>query len=118
MSVGTARSGRLDAVIVPTSRPASTLTGLIRSAAWHGAVLVVLCSGLSRVDQVADRVSRVPGARALIVDVPSIAAGRTPATSGEEFRAVSAGRSSDLSAKCNLGLRLARLHGWSKGNRG
>lgn len=108
--------GRLDAVIVPASRPASFLQPAIKLAAFLGAYLVVLCSKQSRVEQVAQRVARTPGARALIVDIPS--SWKHPkfptGTSAGEFQTASADRRSDLSAKRNLGLLVARLHGWNK----
>lgn len=65
---------------------------------------------------VATRLSRRRGCRALIVDVPSgyqhdLLPRRT---TGLRFRVGSANRRSDLSVKRNLGLLLARLHGWGK----
>jgi hypothetical protein len=108
--------GRLDAVIIPASRPASFLQPAIKLAAFLGAYLVVLCSKQTRVEQVAQRVARTPGARALIVDIPS--SWKHPkfptGTSAGEFQTASADRRSDLSAKRNLGLLVARLHGWNK----
>ena len=61
---------RLDAVIVPASRPASFLQPAIELAAFLGVLLVVLCSKQTKVEQVAQRVSRTPGARSLIVPIP------------------------------------------------
>jgi hypothetical protein len=64
---------------------------------------------------VADRAMRTR-ARCLIVDVPDGWAhpGFSFATSHPEFKAAQARRSSDLSLKRNLGMMLARLHGWNK----
>jgi hypothetical protein len=46
-------SGRLDAIIVPASRPASFLQPAIDLAAFLGVTLVVLCSKQTRLEQVA-----------------------------------------------------------------
>jgi hypothetical protein len=78
-------------------------------------MLVVLASHACAVGEVADLVADVPGARALIVRVPH--SGHDDlrlATSATSFRALSAGRESNLSLKRNLGLLLARLRGWRK----
>jgi hypothetical protein len=81
-----------------------------------GALLVVLCSKQTKIEQVARRVSRTPGARALVVQIPQKwTHPHFPVrTSSNEFQTASADRTSDLSAKRNLGLLLARLHGWNK----
>ena len=77
--------------------------------------IVVLCSFQANVDQVADRIGRVPGARGLVIPVGGYALpGASFETSSAEFAAVSDGRASDLSLKRNLALLLARLRGWSK----
>jgi hypothetical protein len=107
---------RLDAIIVPASRPAPFLQPTIELAAYLGVRLVVLCSKQSKVEQVAKLVTRTPGARSLIVPIPDKwNHPRFPArTSADEFLEANAKRKSDLSAKRNLGLLLARLHGWNK----
>jgi hypothetical protein len=81
-----------------------------------GALLVVLASRQTNVDQVADRVARTPGARALVVNVRADQCiTELPSwTSAPEFAVASGGRTSDLSIKRNLGLLLARLNGWRK----
>jgi hypothetical protein len=113
---GASGSGRLNAMIVPASRPASSFTGFIELSARLGTLIVILCSKQTRVDQVAKRVAETPGARALIVEVP--AGYELPngpfRTSATAFKEAGGGRSSDLSLKRNLGLLLARLNGWSK----
>jgi hypothetical protein len=110
------RPGRLDAIIVPASRPASCLQPAIKLAAQLGVLLVVLCSKQTRADQVADWVSTSPRARALVVDIPKgWGHPKFPIqTSSQAFKAANADRASDLSAKRNIGLLLARLHGWNK----
>jgi hypothetical protein len=110
------RRGRLDAIIVPASRPASFLQPVIDLAAYLGVALVILCSKQAKVEQVARRVARTPGARSLIVPIPDKWKHRKfpTRTSAAEFKDANSGRSSDLSAKRNLGLLLARLNGWNK----
>jgi hypothetical protein len=81
-----------------------------------GALLVVLCSKQTRVEQVAKRVAKTPRARSLIVPIPDKwkHRGFPTRTSADEFQEATANRESDLSAKRNLGLLVARLHGWNK----
>ena len=110
------RRGRLDAVIVPASRPASFLQRTIEMSASLGVLLVVLCSKRTKVKHVAQRVSKTPGARSLIVKIPNQwSHPKIPTrTSTDIFQNANANRMSDLSLKRNLGLLLARLHGWNK----
>ena len=110
------RRGHLDAIIVPASRPASFLQPAIALAAYLGAFLVVLCSKQTKAEQVARRVARTPGARSLVVQISQDwTHPRFPKrTSDERFQRANANRKSDLSAKRNLGLLLARLYGWNK----
>jgi hypothetical protein len=110
------RAGRLDAIVVPASRPATHLEPAIDLAARLGILLVVLCSKQTGADQVAERVSTSPGLRALVVEIPeNWGHPEFPTqTSSEAFRTANADRASDLSAKRNIGLLLARLHGWNK----
>jgi hypothetical protein len=88
----------------------------MRLAGQLGVALVVVCSKQAKLDQVAQRVATTPAARSLIVQI----SGRwthsafPKRTSDLVFRDASAGRTSDLSLKRNLGLLLARLHGWNK----
>ena len=100
------RPGRLDAIIVPASRPAFCLQPAINLAARLDVLLVVLCSKQTRADHVAERVSSSPGARALIVEIPEN--WRHPnfptRTSSQAFRKANGYRESDLSAKRNIGL--------------
>jgi hypothetical protein len=109
-------SGRLDAVIVPASRPASFLQPVITLTACLGVFLVVLCSKQTRVEQVAKRVAGTPGARSLIVPISEKwrHAAFPSRTANPDFADAKAGRESDLSLKRNLGLLLARLRGWNK----
>lgn len=113
--VNRSRRSRIDAIIVPATRPASWFSGLIDLSARAGTLLVVLCSMQARVERLAERVADTPAARALVIEVPADPHPEIPKwTSEGAFRAASAGRMSDLSFKRNLGLMLARLHGWLK----
>ena len=110
------RSGRLDAVIVPASRPACFLQPAIDLATSLGVMLVVLCSKQTGAEQVAKRVANTPRAKCLIIPVPEgWKHSRFPSrTTDSGFEIANGGRVSDVSAKRNLGLILARLHGWNK----
>jgi hypothetical protein len=110
------RAGKLDAIIVPASRPASFINGLIDLSVTLGTLLVVLCSLQTRADRVAARVAVTPGARALLVELPGgFEIPDMPSrTASPDFTKASGGRRSDLSTKRNLGLLLARLNGWKK----
>jgi hypothetical protein len=109
-------SRRLDAVIVPATRPASALQPTIDLAAWLDVPLVVLCSKQTKIEHVVQRVSRTPRAKTIVVSIPD--EWEHPMfpvrTSAKSFRIANANRASDLSAKRNIGLLLARLHGWNK----
>lgn len=113
---GRSRRGRPDAIVVPATRPPSSLRGIIEVAAALETEIVVLGSRQTQVEQVANRIARVPGARGLVVHVHE--SYRLPLpdlqTSRRAFAALSGGRISDLSVKRNLGLLLARLRGWQK----
>ena len=78
--------------------------------------LVLLCSKQASVDQVAGRAERTPGLNCLIVGIPErwSHSDFPRQTSGDDFKAAQADRATDLSLKRNLGLVLARLHGWNK----
>jgi hypothetical protein len=70
----------------------------------------------TRVEHVAQRVAKTPGARALIIRIPNgwKHASLPMQTSADTFDEAKARRVSDLSAKRNLGLLLARLRSWNK----
>ncbi|GAA1597388.1 hypothetical protein GCM10009804_62290 [Kribbella hippodromi] len=110
---------RLDAIVVPAARPASALQDVITLSIELSVPLVILCSRQAQLEQVVARVENVEknfGAKAVVVEVPENYRPPCdpPLTSGPEFREVSAGRSSDLSAKRNIGLLLGRMRGWNK----
>lgn len=110
-----AKAADVDAIIVPTARPADTLRHVIGLARHLGTKLVALCSRLSEAGEVR-RIATEEGLTDVVpVDVPD--ASRLPlpdlATSkllvGTEFE-----RGTDLSLKRNLGLLLARMAGWRR----
>jgi hypothetical protein len=109
-------SGRLDAIVVPASRGATALDGAAQLSARLRVPLVVLCSKGTRAAEAAVRLARTCGCRALVVDVPAgYRHDQLPTRTADlRFRVASANRSSDLSLKRNLGLLLARFHGWGK----
>jgi hypothetical protein len=109
-------SSPIDAVIVPTSRGATAVDGAAYLAARLNTRLVVMCSGATKGSDVAARLAASAGSTALIVDVPGeyrheLLPTRTAAP---RFTTIAKGRHNDLSLKRNLGLLLARLHGWGK----
>jgi hypothetical protein len=110
------RSTKLNAIIVPAARPASFLDDVIELAAAEETLLVVLCSLQAKIDQVAERIARTPGARAAMLEIPrGFAFEQLPARSAaRRFREANGHRTSDLSLKRNLGLLFARLNGWHK----
>src|SRR3954447_20345971 len=116
VSLDRPKPGRLNALIIPMSRPASSLDRLIALSARTGTLLVVICSKQAKADQVAARVARTQGARALLIDITEgyELDAQPTRTSAEQFRAASGDRKNDLSLKRNIGLLLARLCGWNK----
>jgi hypothetical protein len=111
-----AANTRLDAVVVPAARPASALQEVITLTATLSVPLVILCSRQAQLAQVVGRVNKTFGARALVVQMPEQyeLPCDAPLTSAPEFQDAAAGRSSDLSAKRNIGLLLGRMLGWNK----
>ena len=113
---GSPAQASLDAIVIPASRGAHALLASLELSVLLGVQLVALCSRKTLAGEVVELAARTPGSRVLAIDVPpgyahSVLPRRTTAP---EFRRVSAGRTTDLSVKRNLGLLLARLHGWSK----
>ena len=114
--MATAATCRVDAIIVPASRGAAALDGAAHLSVRLGVPLVALCSRNTHSSEATARLSRIRGCRAVVVEVPSgyehdLLPRRTSAL---RFRVASANRRSDLSLKRNLGLLMARLHGWGK----
>ncbi|MFD7153960.1 hypothetical protein ACFV9C_05150 [Kribbella sp. NPDC059898] len=111
-----AASSKLDAIVVPAARRATELRSVIELAADLRVPLVILCSREALLDKVVERVNGTLYAQALVIQVPEDYRPPcpTPKTSARKFQEASAGRSSDLSAKRNLGLLYGRLRGWNK----
>jgi hypothetical protein len=115
------RVAKLDAIVVPNARSAVSLDAAARLACDVEAKLVVLSSKESGLEAVAthfaERLSRLPGMRALIVELdpdyhhPLLVAAET---SSDAFQVAKARRDSDLSLKRNLALLLARHLGWGR----
>lgn len=111
------RKGQLDAIIVPAARLAHYLRYAIKLAAQSNSPLVVIGSGSCEIADVAQLVAAQPGAAAVLIEAPSgddVHPALRLDTSSQHFRKLTAGRTSDLSLKRNLGLLLARLRGWRK----
>jgi hypothetical protein len=113
--------GTLDAIIVPASRPAENLENAIALARETGAHLVVLCSLQTHASDVRNLLAAKEFMAATVVTTPEkfrygglgdfettrwVHDGR-----GKEVCSI---RTSDLSAKRNIGLLLARILGWER----
>jgi hypothetical protein len=70
----------------------------------------------TKVEHVAKRVTKTPGAKSLVIKIADRL--KYPRfqteTASPNFQKANFNRTNDLSTKRNLGLVLARLHGWSK----
>lgn len=102
----------VDAIIVPTSRPASTLVEASKIARAIGSPLVLLCS---RRSDVVEAHRMTDGVRTMVIDANDVPADVVP--SFETTGLLSANgfsRGTDTSAKRNLGLLLAVLAGWQR----
>lgn len=108
---------RFDAIVVPTSRPVTSLTGCMELAHATCIPLIVVCSKLVQSSQVVNMVED-GGIKAYALDLPAQPVnplGITFATSSdEELAAASFASTRDLSMKRNLGLVLARMLGWQR----
>ncbi len=105
----------LDAIILPTIRPANQLRHAIEIAAAAGCRLVVLASRAARVAEIADTVGATNRSDAVIVEIPEDYEHPyvTHAATRAAVARIDAGRNSDLGLKRNLGLLLAALLRWS-----
>ncbi|WP_447005969.1 hypothetical protein ACRAKI_05560 [Saccharothrix isguenensis] len=111
-----AEPARVDAIIVPTSRPAAYLETVVALAKHHRCTLVTLCSRHSSADA-ATALAEREGVEIVAVDIAEVPADLLP-----EFRTTTmlrAGggkfdRRTDTSLKRNLGLMLAAVAGWER----
>lgn len=109
----THESGSVDAIVVPTIRHPTWLKYAIRLAAELDCVLVTLHSKWSNAHLVRRFVP--PGVRLLSVQIADPADLHLPGFSTTALlRKTPFARTTDLSAKRNLGLLLARLVGWER----
>jgi hypothetical protein len=102
----------VDAIVVPTARPATHLRPVADLAREVGCLLVVLCSARSSSRAVAELVTSRPGLRAAVVDLPSGYWHRLLELRTSRHPQAGLARHLDLSTKRNLGLLLARLLRW------
>jgi hypothetical protein len=102
----------VDAIVVPTARPATHLRQVADLAREVGCLLVVLCSARSSSRAVAELVTSRPGLRAAVVDLPSDYRHRLLELRTSRHPQAGLARHLDLSTKRNLGLLLARLLRW------
>jgi hypothetical protein len=105
----------MDAIIVPTIRPAGQLVRAIELATSTDSFLLVLCSAKASATDIANNMS-ASGAKGIAIDIPagyshSLLTGFATDAFPEAFY----GRANnDISVKRNLGLLLGRLVGWEK----
>jgi len=104
----------LDAVLVPSARPAASLTAAADVARAQRAILVVLCSRQSSAEaafQVA--ANCLPADRIAAVDLPAHPPEGLPVFAADRID-IGEPQSRDTGAKRNLGIRLALLAGWKQ----
>jgi hypothetical protein len=107
--------GRVDAIIVPTGRPAAYAREALSLAARLRCPVVALCSRNSRASAVVGEAERL-GASVVAVDVrdsPAIPAFRTEAVLAQR-RYLRLARHTDTSLKRNIGLAVARMLRWNR----
>jgi hypothetical protein len=102
----------LDAIIVPTIRPAAALTGVIELARRVDAALLVLCSGRARASETAALAGRDPYVTA--VDIAGLTRLLPQFETTVIHQQTQPDQPSDLSLKRNLGLLIARAAGWER----
>ena len=106
--------GSVDAIVVPTNRPASYLDTAIGVAADLGRPLVVLTSGSTQPERLA-KSARAGGVELLVVDVTALPRTALPRLATTEvLRGTEFERGTDTSLKRNLGLLVARVAGWRR----
>jgi hypothetical protein len=111
---------RLDAIIVPASRPAGNLATAISLAQATGCHLVVLCSMQTQPNDVHALFDEKNFSEGTVVKLPSaydhwrFRFKTTDWTQHGPGQRVCGARHSDLSAKRNIGLLLARILGWRR----
>ncbi|MBL7492477.1 hypothetical protein I6A60_04160 [Frankia sp. AgB1.9] len=109
---GPGRADRLDAIVVPASRPAYSLVAAMELATAVGARLVAMCSGNAQVRKVAEVAREVPGLRASVLDLSTYRRGWLDDFQTSAVAAAVPRHLGDLSLKRNLGLLLGAAAGW------
>ncbi|MGW4059674.1 hypothetical protein ACWEGE_15405 [Amycolatopsis sp. NPDC004747] len=104
----------MDAIIVPTARPAAYLRQAIAAAKDRDAFLLFLCSKLSTISG-AVLEAKNAGVRALAIDTDLLNPGLVPEFATDQVvRFTRFRRQTDTSFKRNLGLLIAVLAGWKR----
>ncbi|WP_410642309.1 hypothetical protein [Amycolatopsis sp. lyj-346] len=104
----------MDAIIVPTARPAAYLRQAITAAKDRDAFLLFLCSKLSTISG-AILEAKNAGVRALAIDTDLLNPGLVPEFATDQVvRLTRFRRQTDTSFKRNLGLLVAVLAGWKR----
>ncbi|MFI6901669.1 hypothetical protein ACIBKY_10420 [Nonomuraea sp. NPDC050394] len=103
-----ARTGRIDAIVIPTARPPAFLDHAADLARRLGCPVVALCSGPRTGAATVRR--RLPWV--IAADFPGPEQLRLPGFATSRVLPHSFQRSGDLAAKRNAGLLLARMMGW------
>ncbi|OHV75225.1 hypothetical protein BCD48_00390 [Pseudofrankia sp. BMG5.36] len=110
---GLEKADRLDAIVVPASRPAHNLATAMKLALSVDAHLVVMCSGGTPADEVGRMVLTYPGLRATVIDLsdgykhPELDEFETAGVLG-----AAPAHLGDLYLKRNIGLLLGAAAGW------
>ena len=110
---------RLDAVIVPASRPAWNLDQAITLARASHCVLLVLCSHRAKPAEVHELLAERSFNDAIVVDLPAgygheMIDFQALETIKDDLPAACFYYTSDLSMKRNIGLVVARMLGWRR----
>jgi hypothetical protein len=104
----------VDAIIVPTARPAAYLRTAIALAKELDCALVALCSRLASAD-VTTKLGHDMGIETVAIDVSEVPLGFVPRFGTSALlRPTKFNRRSDTSLKRNLGLSLAHAAGWER----
>ncbi|HET6710115.1 hypothetical protein [Amycolatopsis sp.] len=104
----------MDAIIVPTARPAAYLRQAIAAAKARDVFLLFLCSKLSTTSG-AILEAKNAGVRALAIDIDLLNPRLVPTFASDEIlRFTRFRRQTDTSFKRNLGLLVAVLAGWKR----
>jgi hypothetical protein len=104
----------LDAIVVPSSRPARYLDQAIVAARERETLLVVLCSKLAKARAAAAEASEA-GVQVVAIDTDLLPAGLVPQLATDKLLASSRyNRNTDTGLKRNLGLLIAVLASWNR----